>query len=92
MTRSGHRVTRGHLNLACAPPRPPLASSRAALWARAVLARVRVLLLNVLAAAGTLVALAPLLLRRRPLGHRAQVPRAASRVVALQSHRRASPP
>jgi hypothetical protein len=57
-----------------------------------MLARIRVFCLNVLAFAGTLVALAPLLLRRRPLGHRTQVPRVASRVIAFQPRRRASPP
>lgn len=92
MTRLGYRVTRGHLSLAYGPSRPPAAPSRAALLARAMLARIRVFCLNVLAFAGTLVALAPLLLRRRPLGHRTQVPRVASRVIAFQPRRRASPP
>ena len=92
MTRSGHRVTRGHLSLADASSRPPPAPPRTALLTRAMLARIRVFFLNLLAVAGTLLALAPLLVRRRPLGHRTQLPRLASRVIAFQPRRRVSPP
>lgn len=88
MTCSGHRVARGHLSLASAPRAP----SRAATLALAALARIRVLYLNLVAVVGTLLALAPLLVRRGPLGHRTQVPRPAARVIAFHPRRRASPP
>lgn len=92
MTRSGQKVVaRGHLSLAMVPAGAPAAPSRAALVLRAVLARMRILVQDFLAVAGAILALAPLLIRRRPLGHRTQVPRAASRVIAFQARRRASP-
>jgi hypothetical protein len=92
VTRSGHRLTRGHLSLACAPSAPPASPSRAALVARALLARMSVLLHNLLALVGALIALLPLLFRRGPLGHRTQVPRVAARIITFQPRRRASPP
>lgn len=91
MAHQGRRIARGHLSLASASHGTPALASRAALVARAVLVRMIVLFRNVVAAAGALVALAPLLIRRRPLGHRTQVPRAAARVIVFAPRRRASP-
>jgi hypothetical protein len=57
-----------------------------------MIARVRIFLLNLVALAGAILALAPLLIRRRPLAHRTQVPRKVARVIPLPARRRASPP
>jgi len=57
----------------------------------AMFARVRIFVWNVIALVGAVLALAPLLLRRRPLGHRTQVPRSTARVIPLTQRRRASP-
>ncbi len=86
---SGNRIARGHLSLARGLPGP--APSRAALRLRAMFARIRIFWLNLLALAGAFAALAPLLLRRRPLLHRTRVPRPAAQVIAFQPRRRASP-
>jgi hypothetical protein len=56
-----------------------------------MLIRARILFLNLLALVGAVVALAPLMLRRRPLWSRTQVPERAARVIPLQERRRASP-
>jgi hypothetical protein len=92
VTRSGTRGTRGHLSLVCDPPRKSRVLPRAALVLRATWARVRVAFLSLVAFAGTVAALAPLVLRRGPLGHRTQVPRMAARVIAFPARRRASQP
>ena len=91
MSLSGHKVVRGHLRLAYTPPRDEQAPRRAALLLCAMFARVRIFAWNVIALMGAVLALAPLLLRRRPLGHRTQVPRPTARVIALAQRRRASP-
>ena len=91
MAHQERRIARGHLSLACASHGAPALASRATLLARALLMRVIVLVRNLVAVAGALLALAPLLVRRRPLGHRTQVPRAAARVLVFPSRRRASP-
>ena len=92
LTSTGTRVIRGHLSLAYAPPREPRAPPRSALVLRGTWASIRVFCLNLLAFAGTVVALAPLAFRRGPMGHRTQVPRMTARVIAFQARRRASPP
>lgn len=56
-----------------------------------MIARMRIFLLNLIALAGAILALAPLLVRRRPVGHRTQVPRTVARVIPLPPRRRASP-
>jgi hypothetical protein len=81
-----------HLRLACAPVAPAGGPARVARHLRAALLRVRVLLLNLVALCGAVLALAPLLLRRRPVGHRTEVPRRAARIIPLPPRRRASPP
>jgi hypothetical protein len=60
---------------------------RAALLARAMLFRLRILWFNLIALAGATAALVPLLARRRPLGARRKVPQ--PRFVALPEQRRA---
>jgi hypothetical protein len=56
-----------------------------------MLARFRLFLVNLVALAGAVAALLPLVLRRRPLGHRTQVPRPTARVIPLPQRRRAAP-
>jgi len=53
-------------------------------------ARIRIFVGNLVALMGAILALAPLLLRRRPLGHRTQVPRVSARVIPLAQRQRAS--
>ncbi|OFX24506.1 MAG: hypothetical protein A2V77_06470 [Anaeromyxobacter sp. RBG_16_69_14] len=65
--------------------------SRVAPCLRAVLARIRIFWLDLVALAGASVARSPLLFRRRPLGHRTQVARPPAQVIALQPRRRAAP-
>jgi hypothetical protein len=55
-----------------------------------MLVRLHVFFRNLLALVGAVAALAPLLLRRRPLGHRTEVPRHAARVIPLPQRRRAA--
>ena len=43
----------------------------------------RIFLTNLLALAGAILAMGPLLVRRRPVGHRTQVPRSLARVISL---------
>jgi hypothetical protein len=54
-------------------------------------ARIRIFVGNLVALMGAVMALAPLLVRRRPIGHRTQVPRPAARVIPLPQRQRASP-
>ena len=91
MSPTGRHVVRGHLRLAYNPPRAAEARSRVELLVRAMIARMRIFLLNLIALAGAILALAPLLVRRRPVGHRTQVPRTVARVIPLPPRRRASP-
>ena len=91
MSLSGHKGVRGHLRLAYTPPEGERAPRRASLLLRAMFARVRIFVANFIALVGAVMALAPLLVRRRPLGHRTQVPRPAARVIPLTPRRRASP-
>ncbi len=91
MSLSGSRIGRGRLLLVRAPHGPAPPSARAVLCLRAVLVRIRIFWLDLAALAGAAAALAPLLLRRRPLRHRTQVPRPAAQVIALQPRRRAAP-
>ncbi len=58
--------------------------------ARALLVRFRILLLNVVAVAGAVAALLPLVPRRRPLGSGASVRTRAARAVE-EERRRAAP-
>jgi len=88
---SGHKVVRGHLRLAYTPPREAQAPRRAWLLLRAMFARIRIFVGNLVALMGAVMALAPLLVRWRPLGHRTQVPRPAARVIPLAQRQRASP-
>ena len=90
MSLSGHRVGRGHLRLAYSPPREAQAPRRAWLLLRIMFARIRIFVGNLVALMGAILALAPLLLRRRPLGHRTQVPRVSARVIPLAQRQRAS--
>jgi hypothetical protein len=53
--------------------------------------RIRIFAGNLVALMGVVMALATILVRRRPLGHRTQVPRPTSRVIPLAQRRRASP-
>ncbi len=92
MSRSGQKVARGHLRLAYTPHHAVEAPSRAALRVRAMLVRLHIYWLNLLALLGAFLALAPLVPRLRPLWHRAQVPRRAARVIPMPQRRRASPP
>lgn len=92
MSPTGQSEVRGRLRLAYTPPVPPDPPSRVGLVLRAMFVRLRVLLLDLVALCGAVVALAPLLVRRRPIGRRAQVPRRAARVIPLPPRRRASPP
>ena len=91
MSLSGHKVVRGHLRVAYTPPVEEQAPWRAWLALLAMFTRIRILASNLVALLGAVVALAPLLVRRRPLGHRTQVPRSAARVIPLTQGRRASP-
>jgi hypothetical protein len=56
-----------------------------------MIARFRILVLNVVAVAGATVALLPILVRRRPLGRRVRAAAPGGRVVPLAERRRASP-
>jgi hypothetical protein len=89
---SGNRIGRGRLLVVRAPRGPAPTPARVALFLRAVLVRIRIFWLDLVALAGASVALAPLLFRRRSLRHRTQVPRPAAQVIALQPRRRAAPP
>ena len=93
MSLSGNRIGRGRLLLVRAPRglAPTPTPSRVALGLRAVLVRIRIFWLDLVALAGASVALAPLLLRRRSLRHRTEVPRPAAQVIALQPRHRAAP-
>ena len=91
MSLSGHKVGRGHLRLAYTPLVEERAPRRAWLVLRAMFLRIRIFASNLVALVGALAALAPLLVRRGPLGHRTQVPRSAARVIPLDQGRRASP-
>ncbi|WP_176063875.1 hypothetical protein [Anaeromyxobacter diazotrophicus] len=86
------RSQRGHLRLAYTPPADAPPRARALQLLRAMIARLRIFFTNLLALAGAVLALAPLLVRRGPVGHRTQVPRPAARVIPLPPRRRASPP
>ena len=54
-----------------------------------MLVRTRIILLNVIAFLGAVMALLPLVVKRRPLGYRTQVPRRVARVIPLQQRRAA---
>lgn len=58
------------------------------LVARAFLARIHIVVVNVIALLGAVIALIPLLIRRRPLGHRTHLPRQVARVIPLERRRR----
>lgn len=92
MSPTGQKLVRGHLRVAYTPPPPPDAPPRVVLFVRAMILRVRLFLLNLVALGGAILALAPLLARRHPIGHRTQVPRRPARVISLTSRRRAAPP
>jgi hypothetical protein len=85
---SGPRAARGHLRLATAPARPSV-ESRAVLIIRAVIASVLVAWRSAAAFIGAVLALAPLVWRRAPVGRRARAmaPRQA-RVIPFQPRRR----
>ncbi len=91
MALQGHKCVRGHLRVAYTPPREASVPSRGRLLVRAMLVRLRIILLNVVAFAGAVAALAPLLVRRRPVRQRRTVPRRTGRVIPLEERRRASP-
>lgn len=59
---------------------------------RAIMVRLRIVVRNLLAVWGAILALLPLLVRRRPIGHRVQVAPRATRVMALPQGRGASRP
>jgi DNA mismatch repair protein MutH len=94
LSPSGQKVARGHLRVAYTPHQAAKAPSRAALHVCAMLVRLRIYWLNLLALLGAFVALAPLVLRQGPLWHRRVVQRRAARVILMpeRRQRRASPP
>ncbi len=91
MSSTGHHI-HGHLRVAYTPECPADAPSRVALLARVMMVRLRILWVNLVAVAGAVVSLVPLLLRRGPMGHRTQLPRQVARIIPLPPRRRASPP
>ncbi len=91
MASTRNKYVRAHLRLAYTPPREASAPSRAWLFARAMLVRLRIVLLNVVAVAGAVAALVPLLVRGGPTHRRRQLPRRVARVIPLETRRRASP-
>src|SRR5512142_575279 len=64
----GRKIARSNLWLAYTPSRRASVPPRALLIVRAILVRIRLLALNVVAVCGAISALLPLLVRRRPLG------------------------
>lgn len=90
MSPAGHHPMRSHLRLAYTPPAD--APPRVRQLLRAMILPLRIFFTNLLALAGAILALAPLLVRRGPVGHRTQVPRPAARIIPLPPRRRASPP
>lgn len=93
MSLPGRQIARGNLRLAYTPSRRVPAPLRNLLIVRALVIRLRIAFLNILAVCGALAALLPLLVKRRPLGHRTQVPQPrAARIIPLPQGRRASRP
>ncbi len=80
MSHSGEKVARGHLRLAYTPP-PRDAAFRVPWVLRSMAVFLRIAWVNFVAVLGAVSALVPLLGRRRPIGHRAVMPRRAARVI-----------
>jgi hypothetical protein len=58
------------------------------LTARILLAHARIVVVNLVALLGAISAMAPLMLRRRPLHHRRHLPRQVARVIPIEERRR----
>ena len=88
MSQSGEkRLVRGHLRLAYTSTREG-AGSRASLFLRAMVVFLRIAWVNLVAVAGTVAALVPLLGRRRPVGTRTSaLRRPAARVIPFAGRR-----
>jgi hypothetical protein len=83
----GEKVARGHLRLAYTPAREG-ATSRGALLLLCMAVFVRIAWVNLVAVAGAVSALAPLLVRRRPAVTRRGLPRkVAARVIPFAAKR-----
>lgn len=80
MSHSGENVARGHLRLAYTSTREG-AGSRASLFLRAMAVFFRIAWVNLIAVAGAVSALVPLLARRRPVGVRLAALRRPARVI-----------
>lgn len=92
MSPTGQKLVRGGLRIAYTSPAPPDALPRVVVRVRAMTIRVRLFFLNAVALCGAIFALAPLLVRRHPVGHSTQLPRRPAGVIPLSSRRRAAPP
>jgi hypothetical protein len=77
---SGEKIARRHLKLAYTPPRRG-AGLRAHWILRTMAVFLRIAWVNLVAVAGAVSALVPLLGRRRPVGTRAATPRRAAHVI-----------
>ncbi len=90
MPASRQKLARSHLRVAYNLKKGGASPSRVSLLLTAIAVFFRVAWVNLVAVAGSIAALFPLLARRRPVGMRASRPRERSaRVIPLEARRRA---